>query len=481
MFLPYFLLVLFIGVVITFFARSYAKYFSMVFLGIMSVAFVIYSFIRFNNYLGNIIAKYNYVLANYTSSGIHIELNFSLGLTGFTDLLVIMALIVTIFALSIGERENNDTFFGLLMSVGFGLVGLFSVRNFLFFYIFWEVVLIPMFFIIAKYGTINKEKISIKFFIYTHVGSLFLLLSIFMLSTYYFIEFKVFTFQISDLMNLAFQKSLPKFALYFSFFGFLLAFLIKLPTFPLHEWLPNAHYTAPFSGSILLSGGLLSMGGYGLLGILYPVTPLFPKSLVYFLIILGLISVVYFAFTSMFQTNLKRMIAYSSAGEMAFVTISFGTSIISTGYVKTFDLAGGMYQTIAHAFVTSLAFASLLFIYKRTHTIQVYGLGGLYRQMPYASTFFLAALLGSLGLPALAGFIGEFSVTVSSFETIGLFAIIIIFGLIVTAAYFIWAAQRSLYGFYNEKLGPLKDLTKPEFLILLFMLVSSIFLVFIQH
>ena len=471
-----FLMAFLIVTILSFFTGKYAKQFSLISVFILTVIFVIYSFSRFATYTGGIISKSNILLSSFTANGISIRINFSTGLTGFTDALVIMALMVTIFALLIGEKSNDDTFFGLLTSVGFGLVGLFMVRNFLFFYIFWEVVLVPMFFVIGKYGSYNKDKISIKFFIYTHVGSLFLLLSIFTLSTYYFIKTGIFTFQISDLMNLTFQETLPKSALYFSFFGFLLAFLIKLPTFPLHEWLPNAHYTAPYSGSILLSGGLLSMGGYGLLGILYPVASLFPLALVYFLIALGLISVVYFAFTSMFQKNLKRMIAYSSAGEMAFVTIAFGTSLLSTGYVRTLDLSGGMYQTIAHAFVTSLAFSSLYFIYKRTHTIQVYGLGGLYHKTPVASSFFLAALLASLGLPTLAGFIGEFSVTIASYQSIGLLTLLIVFGLIVTAAYFIWAAQRSLFGFYNESLGKLKDLDRAEFLILFLMLASSIFI-----
>ncbi len=477
MLLLYFFIVFLAAVIVSFFMGKYSKSFSLIVLGLLTVFFVIYSFVKFYNYNGKIISKYSFLLASFTSSNhsITVNINFSLGLTGFTDLLIITALLVSIFSIIIGNKENGGIFFGLLMFAGYGLTGLFAMRDFLFFFIFWEIVLIPIFFLIARYGSVNKEKISIKFFIYTHVGSLFLLLSIFTLSTYYFIKYSIFTFQIADLMSLSFQSSIPLFALYFSFFGFLLAFFIKLPSFPLHSWLADTYTSSPFSGTVMLSGGLVTMAGYGLLGVLYPVTSLFPKTLVYFIILLGLVSLVYFGLVAMFQTNLKRMIAYTSAAEMSFVTIAFGTAILSTGYVRVLDLSGGMFQTFSHVFVASLAFSALYFIYKRTHTMEIYGLGGLYHKMPLASTFFLASFLASLGLPSLAGFIGEFSITVSSFQTIGLFTVIIIFGLILVAAYLIWGAQRSLFGFYNEKLGELKDLNKIEFTILFFILISSIF------
>ena len=477
MLLLFFFIMFLIAVIVSFFMGKNSKRFSLIALGLLTVFFVAYSFVKFYNYNGQIISKYNFLLASFTSSNksITVNINFSLGFTGFTDLLIITALIVSIFSIVIGDREKGGIFFGLLMFTGYGLAGLFAMRNFLFFFIFWEIVLVPIFFLISRYGSVDKEKISIKFFIYTHIGSLFLLLSIFTLSTYYFIKYSIFTFQIADLMSLSFQSAIPLFALYFSFFGFLLAFFIKLPSFPLHSWLADTYTSSPFSGTVMLSGGLVTMAGYGLLGIMYPVTGLFPRVLIYFIIILGLISLVYFGLVGMFQTNLKRMIAYTSASEMSFVTIAFGTSVLSTGYVRVFDLSGGMFQTFAHVFVASLAFSALYFIYKRTNTMEIYGLRGLYHKMPRASTFFLASILASLGMPTLAGFIGEFSITVSSFQTIGLFTIIIVFGLILIAAYLIWAAQRSLFGFYNEKLGPLKDLNRSEFTILFFILISSIF------
>ncbi len=217
------------------------------------------------------------------------------------------------------------------------------------------------------------------------------------------------------------------------------------------------------------------MGGYGLLGILYPVSALFPDMLTYVLTGLGLLGIVYFSLTSMFQTNLKRMIAYSSAAEMSFVLVSFGSSILSNGYPRVLDLSGGMYQTVAHSFVISLAFTSLYYIYKRTHTMQIYGLGGIQRYTPVASSFFLVSMMASFGVPALAGFIGEFSIIMGSYQSIGLLSLIIVFGLMIATGYFLWAAQRSLFGPYNESLGKLIDLNRYEMIILLFMLFISIF------
>ncbi len=445
-------------------------------LGILTLVFLAYSVLEFRNYTGGVTAYYNVLLAQFQANGITININFSLGLTGFSDLLVIISLFITMFAVSMGSKSHGAYFYGLFMAAGFGLAGLFMVRNFLFFYIFWEIVLIPVFFIIGKYGTGNKERSSLKFFIYTHIGSLFLLLSIFTLSTYYFINTGIFTFQIADLTKISFMETVPRAGFYFIIFGFLLAFLIKLPSFPLHSWLPDAYNDAPYSGTIMLSGGLVAMGGYGLLGILYPVATLFPLYLVYFIILLGIISLIYFSFSALFQTDLKRLAAYGSAAEMAFIPIAFGTALLSTGYVRTLDLAGGMYQIIAHAFVAALIFASLSMLYRRTQSSKIYDLGGINRELPVLSSFLLIGMLASLGLPSLAGFIGEFSVTISAFQSIGLYTLFIVLGLIITAAFYIWAAQRSLFGYFNERLGRLRDINKGEFLILFFMLAGSIFL-----
>jgi proton-translocating NADH-quinone oxidoreductase chain M len=475
MFLLYFFILFFILTGMSFFGGKHSKSVVLISLGILTVIFVAYSIIAFRNYNGGIVSYYNVLLASSSINGVLIHIDFSLGLTGFSDLLVLVALLITIFAVLMGSKSHGAYFYGLFMSAGFGLTGLFMSRNFLFFYVFWEAVLIPVFFIIGKFGTGNRERSSLKFFIYTHVGSLFLLLSIFTLSTYYFLKMNIFTFQINDLMNIAFMETIPSYAFYFIIFGFLLAFLIKLPSFPVHEWLPDAYFDAPYSGTIMLSGGLVAMGGYGLLGILYPVAGLFPKGLAYFIILLGIISIIFFAFSALFETDLKRMAAYGSAAEMSFITIAFGTALLSTGYVRTMDLSGGMYQIIAHAFVASLIFASLSLLYKRTGTSKVYELGGLNRELPILSSFILVGMLASLGLPSLAGFIGEFSVTISAFQSIGLYTLFIILGLIIIAAFMMWAAQRALFGFFDERLGRLKDVSKQEFAILFSIMAFSIF------
>ncbi|WP_337859907.1 NADH-quinone oxidoreductase subunit M [Ferroplasma sp.] len=475
MFLLYFLITFLLVTILTFLSGKYAKYISTGFISIILIAFSIYSLIIFNSYRGNVISYSSFLISSLSIHLVNICIIFSIGLTGFTDILVIMSLIVTLFSLLISSKSRPPEFFGLLMASGLGLVGVFVSRNLLFFYIFWEIVLIPVFFIISKYGTGNHRKSSLKFFIYTHIGSLFMLLSIFTLSTYFYLDTGLITFQFSDLLNLKFIKTIPVYSFYFIIFGFLLSFLIKLPSFPVHTWLPDAHFDAPYPGTVMLSGGLLAMGGYGFFGILEPVGSLFPKYLIYFIILLGLISVVYFSFVALMQEDLKKMAAYASITEMAFVTISFGTALLSHGYAKTMDIAGGMYQLLSHALVNSFMLAALLFIKKRTGTVKIYALSGIYREMPLLATFLLISMLASLGLPSLPGFIGEFSVTISAYQSIGMLTIIMVIGLLVTSSYFIWAAQRTLFGPFKERLGRLKDANRAEIAILGLIFAVNIF------
>jgi proton-translocating NADH-quinone oxidoreductase chain M len=475
MFILYMLLAFLLTTISLFFSGKYAKYISTGIISLFLIAFSIYSFMIFKSYSGSIISQYSFPIASLKIQGLHVSILFSIGLTGFTDILVIMSFIVTLFSLLISSRDRPPEFFGLLMASGLGLVGVFVSRNLLFFYMFWEIVLIPIFFIISKYGTGSNRKSSLKFFIYTHIGSLFMLLSIFTLSMYFYIDTGLITFQFSHLLNIKFIKTIPVYSFYFIIFGFLLSFLIKLPSFPLHTWLPDAHFDAPYPGTVMLSGGLLAMGGYGFFGILEPMGSLFPLYLIYFIIALGLISVVYFSFVAMMQTDLKKIAAYASITEMAFITISFGTSLLSHGYARIMDLAGGMYQLLSHALVNSFLLAALLFIKKRTGTVKIQSLYGINRQIPALATFLLISMFASLGLPSLPGFIGEFSVIVSAYQSIGMLTIIMVAGLLVTSSYFIWEAQRTVHGFFNERLGPIKDASRPELAILMLIFAINIF------
>ncbi|HLH86058.1 MAG TPA: proton-conducting transporter membrane subunit, partial [Thermoplasmataceae archaeon] len=224
------------------------------------------------------------------------------------------------------------------------------------------------------------------------------------------------------------------------------------------------------------AGGLSLMGGYGLFGILIQIAPVLSSGFLWLLISLGIASMVYFSLSAMMQRSLKRMMAYASAGAMGFVTLSFGAGLLSTSYNRTLELSGGMFQVIAHGLIMSLVFAALYFIRINTGRESIPTLGGIFREAPVVSTFLLAGLMASLGLPGMAGFIGEFSVLIGSFQIIGWLILIVIFAMIITASYHIWAAQRSLYGPYNETIGPIKDVGVSQLAVLSWLLVTIIIL-----
>lgn len=432
--------------------RDYALIVSAAFL----VLTVIYSILRFHSgYTGGIISTQTYNLAP------SIGIVFSTGVSGFSDALLILSAIVVFLSILITEDgKYGESLYSYILIAESGLYGILVSRDFLFFYIFWEVVLIPVYFIVAQYGGRNKDSISLKFFVYTHIGSVFLLLSIFTVYTFHYEATHVFTFEMSQLMVSNYFSQIPVFWKYFAIFGFLLAFLVKMPSFPVHSWLPDTYEAAPYPGTVILAGGLSIMGGYGLFGILMPVYSSLGTGTMDVLMALGIISLVYFSLSAMMQQNLKRMMAFASAGAMGFVTLSFGAGLVESGYNATLELAGGMFQILAHGLIMALIFSTLYYIHKSTGHEAIHSLGGIFREAPILSSFLLAGLLASLGLPGLAGFIGEFSILVGVFGAIGWLILVVVFAMIITASYHIWAAQRSLYGPYNENLGHINDASR---------------------
>ncbi|SMD31240.1 NADH-quinone oxidoreductase subunit M [Picrophilus oshimae] len=447
----------------TYFIKRYHRAFGIISFFILFLIFAVYSILTFSSYHSGIMDASQFPLAVNK----YIDIDFSIGLTGLTASLSAVAYIITIFALLISNMEDSIST-GLIATAGLGLIGLFISRDFLFFFIFWEIAILAVFFIIYRYGRLQRRSISIKFFIYMHVGSLFLLLGFFALATYYYIDFHIISFSFQQLLNYTFFSTIPVFGAGFIIFSLLLVFLIKLPIFPLHGWLADSYNSAPYSGTVMLAGGLGMMGGYGLFGIMYPLLiNVLSHDVSYILIGLGILSLIYFSTASVFQESIKMMLAYLSAADLSFVLISFGVSLISHGKVSVLAASGGMYQIIAASFLITMAFASLFIIYKKTGTEMIYRLGGITRNAPFLAGFTLMAFVGILGLPGFTPFISEFSIIISSFQSIGAFSIIIVIGLMIIAASLIWAAQRALFGPYNENLGSIKDLNKPEFLILL--------------
>ena len=451
----------------SFFMGKKARLFSIASAWLMAILVGIYIYMTFGGgYPGGIVSQYNFQIAP------SIGISFTTGVTGFTGALIALSAVIILVSLMVVEKDSENSIYGLILSTEVGLFGLLISRNFLFFYIFWEVVLIPMYFLIIRFGGAKRDRVGLKFFVYTHIGSVFILLAFFTLYNYYYLSTGEFTLDMGTLMNTAFITGhIPVFWRDFMLFGFLIGFLVKLPSFPVHSWLPDTYQTAPYPGTIILAGGLSLMGGYGLFGILLPASGIFSSTLLYFLAFLGILSLVYFSFVAMFQKDIKRMMAFASAAAMGFVTISFAVGILEHSYTQVLELSGGMFQIIAHGFIMALIFASLYYIRRNTGSEMTYGLGGIYREAPLMSSFMLAGLFASLGLPGLAGFIGEFSIVVGVYQGITWWIFFIILGMIVTASYHVWVAQRALYGPYNEHLGHIRDINRKEFATLCGLLV----------
>lgn len=481
MYLGPFLLYILLASVAAFFVKKYAWAYSVVTALIIFTVFVIITIANFSGgYHGGILSMENYYV--YGATGI----SFSVAITGFTDPLILVTTIIFLAAIAIAGKEKYPaSFYALMLFAEFGMIGLLMSQDFLFFYIFWEIVLIPVYFMISRHGADKTGRTALKFFVYTQVGSIFMLLSIFSLYSYYdILNAGTVTLSIPTLMNLGFFNSLTPFTRDFILFGFFLAFLVKMPAFPIHAWFPDSYEKSPYPVTIILTGALSMMGGYGFFGILFPLWPDMVGIPADILIALGIVSLVYFALTAMFQVGIKRMMAYASAAAMGFVILSFGSGIntihgdisIKGANNAVLALSGGMYQMIAHSLIMVLVFSALYIIYVKTGRDNVNELGGIHRQMPRTSSLFLIGLMASLGLPGLAGFIGEFSIVVGTYEYIGYLIFLVIFGMLITASYHVWTAQRALYGPYNETLGKLTDISDAEFALFLLLSISIVVL-----
>ncbi len=480
MLLLYLYISLFVLTVGTFFGGKYAKPYALIVTGLYFLIFLIYFISKFYTLNGVFNSMQSIPISSYYG------FDFSLQLSGFSALLVLLSVAVTFIAVYISGTRYGKVFFGLEMLTMAGLVGLLLSANVLFFYIFWEVVLIPVYLLIGVFGKKNADSISLKFFVYTHIGSVLMLLSFFSLYTYQYENTGTFTMSISALLTPSLINSMPVFWRGFVFFGLFVAFLVKLPTFPLHSWLPDSYESAPYPVTIILAGALSIMGGFGLFGIMLPVISVVPASFSTVLIILGIVSLIYFSLAAMSQPSMKRMMAYASAAAMGFVTISFGTSaleiqnsVYSANYIL--DVTGGMYQILVHGLIMAFIFASLYYISRSTGKEMIGSLGGIFREAPILSAFLLAALLASLGLPGMAGFVAEFSVLAGIFPEVGMWIMLIIFAMLITASYHIWMAQRTLFGPYNENLGNISDSTPGSSVILTIIMMAIIILGVFPH
>ncbi|MDD3801582.1 MAG: NADH-quinone oxidoreductase subunit M [Desulfuromonas sp.] len=398
----------------------------------------------------------------WISVGDYFRMNYSIGVDGISLWLVILTtFIMPIAVLSTWQaiKKNVKGYMALLLLLETAMLGAFISLDLFLFYIFWELMLIPMYFLIGIWGGANRIYAAVKFFIYTAVGSLLMLVAIIFLY-YHAIGTGVCVdgFSIADFYRLGIDPALQKWL----FLAFAFSFAIKVPMFPVHTWLPDAHTEAPTAGSVILAAVMLKMGTYGYLRF---AMPLFPDALRQFLPMLALLSVIgiiYGALVAMMQKDVKKLVAYSSVSHLGFVMLGLFA-------LNTIGINGAILQMINHGISTGALFLIVGFIYERRHTRLISDFGGLSKQMPVFATIFMIVTLSSIGLPATNGFVGEFLILMGAFESdLRWFAVFATSGVILAAVYMLWMFQRVMYGKLDKPENQvLKDLSVRELCVIL--------------
>jgi NADH-quinone oxidoreductase subunit M len=390
---------------------------------------------------------------------------YHLGIDGISLLLVLLTTLLTPIALasawcSIEERTKEFVITLLLLETG--MIGVFVSLDLFLFYVFWEAMLIPMYFVIGVWGGTNRIYAAMKFVLYTLVGSVLMLLAILALYYQHGAVTGTFTFDLPTLARWVVPVG-PAQSL--MFLAFALAFAIKVPLFPFHTWLPDAHVEAPTAGSVILAGVLLKMGTYGFLRFCLP---LFPDASLTFgplVFALAVIGIVYGAWVSTVQPDLKKLVAYSSVSHLGFVMLGIFTLNVQ-------GLVGGVIQMINHGLSTGALFLMVGMIYERRHTRLIADFGGLWKVIPAFSALFLVVALSSLGLPGLNGFVGEFLILLGAFQVNRWLAAVAATGIIFAAVYLLWMYQRVIFGdITHEANRTLRDLSLREWALLVPVLV----------
>ncbi len=364
----------------------------------------------------------------------------SLALVALTGFLFLVAVLIS-WRIDLRPRE----YFAWILVLETSLLGVFSALDFVLFFIFWEIEVIPMFFLISIWGSGRKLYSAWKYVLYTLFGSSLMLVGILTLG------FTAGTFDIRELGQLGEIKGaiLPAWTM---FLLLIIAFGIKLPVVPFHTWLPDAHTDAPTAVSVILAGVLLKMGGYGILRLCFSIMPDVARDASVWLAGFAAVSIIYGALVTLMQTDLKRLIAYSSVSHMGYV-------LLGASALGTVGLAGAAMQMFTHGLITGLLFVLVGMIYDRTHTRNIGDLSGMAHRMPFIATMMVIAGLASLGLPGLAGFVAEVTVFLGTFDKHEFFTIVGVIGIVLTTGYILWMIQRVFWGELNEKWKEISDAT----------------------
>lgn len=382
---------------------------------------------------------------------------YYLGIDGISLPLIILTAFVTVFVVIAGwESINNKVskYMASFLIMEGVMFGVFSALDAVLFYVFWEAMLIPMFLIIGIWGGANRVYATIKFFLYTFFGSVFMLIALI------YLYFQANSFDILSYygLKLGIKEQI------LIFLGFFLAFAVKVPMFPVHTWLPDAHVEAPTGGSVILAAVMLKIGGYGFLRFSLPITPDASKALDWLVIGLSLVAIIYIGMIALVQKDLKKLIAYSSIAHMGFVTLGFFLVFLLIGRRGAImGIQGGMVQMISHGFVSAALFLCVGVLYDRIHSRQIEDYGGVVNTMPVFAAFFVFFAMANAGLPGTSGFVGELMIILASFQADFWFAFLAATTLILGAAYTLWMVKRVVFGsVVNQRVAALQDINTRE-------------------
>ncbi|NCT68008.1 MAG: NADH-quinone oxidoreductase subunit M [Rhodanobacteraceae bacterium] len=394
-----------------------------------------------------------------------LKANYALGVDGIAIALIVLTTFTSVLVVigSWGPIDNRvSQYMASMLALEGLLVGVFAATDALLFYVFFEGMLIPMFIIIGIWGGPRRVYATLKFFIYTFLGSIFMLVGLI------YLHMKTGEFSLAAFAHAPLSTREQAWL----FFAFLAGFAIKVPMWPVHTWLPDAHVEAPTGGSVILAAIMLKVGGYGFIRFSLPITPDASQEYAWLVIALSLIAVIYIGYVALVQEDMKKLIAYSSVAHMGFVTLGI---FIALALVRVdgnpdgarLGIQGAMVQMISHGFVSGALFSCIGVMYDRLHTRMIKDYGGVANSMPWFAAFAVLFAMANCGLPGTSGFVGEFMVILSAFQTSPLVALLAAFTLIISAAYTLWLVKRVIFGEVgNDKVAKMKDLDAREWIVL---------------
>jgi NADH-quinone oxidoreductase subunit M len=393
-------------------------------------------------------------------------ISWHLGVDGISLFLVVLTgVLFPLVIIGIDPHHDQKPYLAWMLLLEAGVMGSFLSLDLFLFFVFFEIVLVPMYFLIGNWGYEKRVYAATKFFIYTMAGSAFMLVGIVATA---FLARRDIGYLTFNLVEIAEKSGFATGTGRWLFVAFMIAFAVKVPLFPLHTWLPDAHTQAPTGGSVILAGVLLKMGTYGMLrfGVyLFPEATLWAKPVLFTLAVIGIL---YGAIAATMQKDLKRLVAYSSVAHLGFI-------VLGTFALTSQSLTGGVMQMVNHGVSTGALFLMVGMIYERRHTRQIAELGGIQSVAPIFAGFFMVVMLSSIGLPGLNGFVGEFLILIGSFETARWWVVVATLGVILAALYLLWAYQRVFHGEPSEANKTFPEITRREGLLLGVFIAAIVF------